>query len=203
MQSTVTKPSIRLLVLPVISAIGITVMLLWTARPFETVSTAGTLKASHALRNQQVAVPADWKQLDIKNRITIRLPPDMKPSELIGDSFAYREAYKNRDIGITIAYGAVRPSRPNQKGDLFEPCETRPPRLEESTYHESVIEIDGRRAKLRIDRHHQPEFILADVCFLNPPDRSEQVIVMAFCKNDNALQTAQQVFNSIRFKDGK
>jgi hypothetical protein len=203
MQPRIKKLSIRLLVLLVIFAIGVTVMLLCAARSFRTVPTAGALKASDALRGEQVAVPEEWKKFDIKNRVTIRLPQDMKPSELIGDSYAYREAYSNRDIEITIAYGAVRPPRLNQKGDQFDPCETRQSRLQEPTYHESVIELDGRKAKLRIDRYHQPKFILADVCFLNPPDRSEQLIVLAFCKNEHALETAQQIFNSIRFNFGK
>jgi hypothetical protein len=146
----------------------------------------------------------EWKILDVKNKVTIRVPPDMQPSELIGDSFAYREAYRNRNIEITIAYDARHPPvRPDQTGDLFDPCETQKSLREEPTYDESVVDIDGRKAKLRIDRYHKPKFILANVCFLNPPDPSEQLIVLAHCKDEHALETAQQIFNSIRFKDSK
>ena len=37
----------------------------------------------------------------------MRLPQDMKPKEPMGDSFAYREAYSNRDLAVTISYGEV------------------------------------------------------------------------------------------------
>jgi hypothetical protein len=162
------------------------------------------LKVADVQPKQGVTQPKGWKKLDIENRVTLRLPQDMKPSELIGDSFAYREAYRNRNIEITIAYGAVRPlPRPEQRVDLVDPCETSKSLREEPTYQESVVEIDGRKANLRIDRAYQPKFILANVCFLNPPDRSEQLIVLAYCKDEHALETAQQIFNSIKFTEGE
>jgi hypothetical protein len=125
----------------------------------------------------------------------------MKPSELIGDSFAYREAYRNHNIDITISYGSAHPPRPNQRSEQIDPCVTTPNLLQESAYHESVLDIAGKKAKLSINRHYQPEFIMAKLCFLNPEDKSHQLILWAQCKDDAALNTAQQIFNSIIFKD--
>ena len=125
----------------------------------------------------------------------------MQSGELIGDSFAHREAYRNRDVNVTIAYGATRPVGPNQDGQRTTSCVTPQYLLEESTYHESVVEIDGKKAKLGINRHNQPEFILASLCFLNLADDSQPLVLLAQCKDDGALEVAQQIFKSIRFID--
>jgi len=105
------------------------------------------LKASDALK-EQVAVLDAWRKLDILDRVTLRLPEDMKPSELIGDSFAYREAYRNHNIDITISYGSAHP--PTQRTKPIDTCVTPENLLEESTYHEYVLDIDGKKAKQSI-----------------------------------------------------
>ena len=201
MRAGIKKVSIRFLVLFVVSVLLITGILPRLAPRFRSVSTASVLKASDALKEQQVAVPDAWRKLDILDRVTLRLPEDMKPSELIGDSFAYREAYRNHNIDITISYGSAHPARPNLRSEPIDPCVTPQNLLQESTYHESVLDIAGKKAKLSINRHYQPEFIMAKLCFLNPEDKSHQLILWAQCKDDLALNTARQIFNSIIFKD--
>jgi hypothetical protein len=183
-----------------ICATGVTAMLLWAVVGCGYRSAPQTLPVSPAVKSEQLAVPADWRMLDVKNKVTIRMPPDMQPSELIGDSFAHREAYGNREVEITISYGETVPQPLNQRKDSFDRCETPQHLLKESTYHQSVIEIDGQKAQLGINRYYQPEFILAYLCFLNPSERSEQLILSARCNDDHALETAQKIFASIRFK---
>ena len=147
MRAGIKKVSIRFLVLFVTSVLLITGILLRIAPRFRSVSTASVLKASDALK-EQVAVLDAWRKLDILDRVTLRLPEDMKPSELIGDSFAYREAYRNHNIDITISYGSAHP--PTQRTEPIDPCVTPQNLLEESTYHESVLDIAGKKAKLSI-----------------------------------------------------
>ena len=111
----------------------------------------------------------------------MRLPQDMKPTKLIGDSFAYREAYNNQEIYIAIAYGEVLPRR-NERDRLFNACDTLPSILKDRTYHESVIDIAGRKAKFVIDDHLRPESIATNVCF-PPDDKGVQLIVAAYCRH--------------------
>ena len=126
------------------------------------------------------------------------LPQNMKPAQILGDSFAYREAYRNREIYITIVYGEMSPNR-DERGLPFDGCDTPAWLLKESTYRESVINIDGRNAKLSIDRDPQSD-IGVRLCF--PPDeKGVQFILSADCRNERAVQTARQIFSSVRFKN--
>jgi hypothetical protein len=155
---------------------------------FRPTVTRSASEAHVTVTNEETPLPAGWKKLVVKNRVTLSVPPDMKPAELIGDSPKYREAYNNQELYLTIVYGE------------FAPCDTPRFLLERTTtYHESVIEVDGKQARLGVDSFYQPEFTNARLCFLNADDSGMQLNVAAVCKNDQALQTAQQIFTSIRF----
>jgi hypothetical protein len=123
----------------------------------------------------------------------------MEPEKLEGDSIVYREAYRNRDISIVIGYGEIVTSR-NEGDRPLNPCETTRSLLGQPTYRESIVDVDGRRAKLWVDRSNQPEFTTAGICF-PPDDQSVLLTVRAEYENDRALEIAHQIFTSIRFKD--
>src|SRR6266705_538354 len=46
-----------------------------------------------------------WKNVDVQGKVTLYIPPRMRPSNVIGDSLAYREAFKNEYLEIIIVYG--------------------------------------------------------------------------------------------------
>jgi hypothetical protein len=80
------------------------------------------------------------------------------------------------------------------------PCE--PPEIVNKgpAYSESVIEIDGRQAKLGIT-HTIDRGIGATLCFPNADDSVFDLLFAAHCEDEHALATAQQIFSSIRFKN--
>jgi len=125
----------------------------------------------------------------------------MDPEKPEGDSYVYREAYRNRDIFIVIGYGEIV-TRRNEGDRPLNPCATPRFLLEQPTHHESMVEIDGRTAKSWIDRSNQTEFTTARICF-PPDDRDVVLIVGAEYKDDRAFEIAQQIFTSIRFQENR
>lgn len=156
-------------------AVGVAVTLLWVTTRFVSLNPARVLDVSDTQRDGQKFSLEGWKEIDVKNKFTVQLPHDMQPSELVGDSDSHREAYSNQGINITIVYGE-HPS-----------CETARHLLDRPTYHESVIDIDGRKAKLGIDRYYQPQPINAHLCFLNSDDGGMRLSMVAFCRDDRAI----------------
>lgn len=201
MQIIMKKVSIRLLVALLTFVIGVTITLLWVVPHLRTVNTPAAPKIPETVRDEGIPLPDGWKELEIKNAVTLRQPQDMKPAELVGDSFAYREAYSNQEIYIVVSYGEVLPRR-HEHDRPFDACDTSASLLEEPTHHESAVEINGRKAKLRIDRRLNPEYFIANVCY-PPDDKGTQLIVIASGKDNRAWKTAQQIFSSVRFMDGK
>lgn len=169
--------------------IGVGVALLWVALHFRSLRTPSVLEVPNSTKIEEVSSPEGWRTLVVEGKVTLQVPPDMRPSELIGDSLSHREAYSNRDINITIIYGEP------------DPCDTPRHLLERPTYHESIVDIGGRNALIGIDRYYQPKAIITSVCLLNTDDSVMQLRALVFCKDDRALETAQTIFKSIRFKD--
>jgi hypothetical protein len=167
---------------------GIGVTLLWIATRSPTVNAPQVLKVTDTRSDEEQSSLEGWKEVEVKSKLTVQLPEDMQTAELIGDSYSHREAYSNREINITIVYGE-HPS-----------CETASHLLERSTYKESIIEVDGKKAKLGIDRYYQPEPIQVHLCFLNSDHEGSRLSILAFCRDDSALKTVQRVFASIKFK---
>jgi hypothetical protein len=214
---------IRLLIALLTFTLGVIAVVLWVVPRFRTVTTDRASVVSETLRDEQISLPEGWRRLEIsagaplmhpdvqqpersgrpKSRggITIGLPPDMEPAELEGDSFVYREAYRNRDISIVVGYGEIV-TRRNEGDRPLNPCDTPRSFLGRPTYQESILEVDGGRAKFWTDRSNQPEFTTAGICF--PPDDKDVVLIVgAEYKDDRALEIVKQIFNSIRFKDNR
>lgn len=170
---------------------GVAVTVLWVAPHFRSASTPSPVEVSRSLKNEDTPLPDGWKELEVKDRVVLWLPQDMKPAKLIGDSLNYREAYNNRDIYLAVVYGEPTP------------CDTPSFLLERPTYSESVVDINGRKAKLGIDDFYRPKFISARLCFLGADDRAMQLGAVAYCKDDSALKAVRQIFTSIKFKATK
>ena len=181
--------STRLAVALVTFTAGVAVTLIWVSNHFRSVNPPRVLEASDTRRDEEKFSLEGWKEVEVKSKLTLELPQDMLATELIGDSDSYREAYSNKDINITIVYGE-HPS-----------CETARHLRERPTYHESNVDIDGRKAKLGIDRYNQPEPISARLCFLDPDAGGRKLSMLAFCKDDRALKTVERIFASIKFRD--
>jgi hypothetical protein len=170
-------------------ASGVAGAVRWIAPDFRSVSTSMVaLRTSEHVKDNQTSVPKGWKKVEFKNQVVMLLPEDMKPIEPLGDSRSYREAYSNGGLSVTILHGE------------FEECVTSHVLLDRPTYHESLIEIGGRKAALGVDLYPEPNFSGVKLCFLNKDENNMQLRAAAFCRDDRALEAAQQIFKSIRFK---
>jgi len=149
---------------------------------------------------QKPTVPSDWIMIEIQKEVSLFIPSDMKRGRLIGDSPAYRESYINPDLQITISYGSLVPTVVNQSDGRFEQCQTPASLAKEPTYSETLVDIDGTKAKVGINRYHQPNYIIANVCF-GKVDGRKLLRIAADCKGERGLAVAQQIFSSIKFKD--
>jgi len=194
------KKKVTLIIALLVTSVGAMTTVVAIVRHQRGLNKSITVVAAATPEPQHSILPANWRNLDIKNRIGLWLPQNMKNVEPMGDAYAYREAYSNKDINLTIVYGPVHFVKPDE-ADPFDKCETPRSLLENPVYHESEIVIDGKRARLGIDRKHQPDFINAIVCFPTISDKDVPFRVVAYCKDDGALQIAQQIFESITFKD--
>lgn len=196
MSAIIKKLSTRLGVALLTFTVSVAVGLLWATPYFRNGGAPGGVEIPDSLEHTEqsspkvASMPEGWKSLDVKGKLTLRLPQDMWPSALMGDSLNHREAYSNRDLNVTVIYGEYAPCAPRHVPD-------RP------SYRESIIDVGGRKAKLGIDRNYQPDHIIANVCFLKADAASMRLNVVAFCRDDRALETAQQIFSSIRFKDDR
>ncbi len=201
MKSILKKLTPRFVVALLTFTTGVVIALLWVAFHFRSVNTPSILEVSKITKNEEVFVPEGWKKLEVackvisqrklvvKDEITLQVPPGMEPRKPSGDSPSYREAYSNGDIYITIVYSES------------DSCATSPYFLAQSTYHESLTDIGGRKVKLGIAPYFQPKNSMASVCFLTTNDSAMQLRVSVFCKDERALETAQLILKSIRFKD--
>jgi|SRR5215204_818044 len=188
MRTEVTRLSSRLVVALLTFMIGVAVTLLWIAPRLREASTPRVSIDPVTPERAEVSFPEGWKRIEVQDSLTMWLPPDMKPAELIGDSPGHREAYNNRELNLTIVYG----------GSL--PCDTPRVLLESPTYHESVIEIAGKKAKIGVERRHKSEYMTAQLCFLDSDGQGKRLNLAAICKDDRALDTAHRIFTSIKFK---
>lgn len=142
-----------------------------------------------------------WKRLDVRGRVTLKIPADMESIEPFGDDIRHREAFRNKDFSITIVSDLLLPRLidDSQKQLLFS-CETPRSVKENLLYRESLIEIDGRKAKLGITKASSERALSAVLCFAASDESSFPLHLVAICKNDRALETAMEVFRSVIFK---
>lgn len=155
-------------------------------------------------QNQGQFALSSWKTLEIQNKVVLRVPPDMKPLQLPGDAIHHREGYRNRAIQITILGDLLIPEMANKlREQRFYSCDTPDYFLRRPNYHESILEIDKKKAKLGIDLGRPPGDITARLCFPSADDESFELLIVATCQDVRALETVKQIFNSISFKDNR
>ena len=182
-------------------AIGVLFTMVWVV-PFDRMEkTPDQGSASNLPQQREIESRDGWRRLEFNSKAFIMLPPDMRSEEqLIGDSVRYRESYSNNQLGLILIGDIVVPVLITEvrKKRAFS-CD--PPEIvrKNSTYSESLIQVDGRQAKLAITRSAE-RGIYARVCFPNADDSVAELEVIANCPDDQALATARQIFSSIEFK---
>jgi len=202
MQIKIRKLSTRLLVAIVTFTIGVVVTMLWVVQRLPIHKNPAEPVMLNSPHRSEAALPHGWEKLDFNNKVLLWLPPDMKPAEVLGDRLRFTQAYGNSEIHITIMDGAVL--LPDLEDKLrkarFYSCDPPEIVIKHPTYNESLIQIDGRQAKLGIARGEDLGGITAQLCFPGADDSAFELMLAANCEDDRALATARQIFSSIRFK---
>ena len=181
-------------------AIGVAVTMVWVVPRVMTEKTPEEAPASNVPQQREIVSREGWRRLEFNNKVFIMLPSDMRSEKLIGDSLRYRESYSNKQLGLILIGDAVVPVPDTVllKKRIFS-CDRPEIVRKDPTYSESLIQVDGRHAKLAIT-HAAEGGISAHVCFPNADDSVAELVLIADCKNDQAFAIAREIFNSIRFK---
>lgn len=200
MLSGIRQLTIRVWVAITTFVIGVVLTMMWVVPRLTTEQPPAVVALPNPPQQQEIVVPAGWRQLEFNNKVFIMLPPDMQSAELFGDSWWYREAYSNSQIHLEIIGDVMVPEvEASLRERRVSTCDTPEILRNDPTYSESVIEIDGRQAKLGIT-HTIDRGIGATLCFPNADDGVFDVLFAAHCQDEQALATARQIFSSIRFK---
>lgn len=196
----IRKLTTRAWIAAITFAIGVVLTMVWVI-PFDRMGKTPDEGAASKLSQQQEIETRDgWRRLEFNSKASIMLPPDMRSEEqLMGDSIRYREGYSNKQLGLILIGDIVVPVLITdvRKKRPFS-CDPREMVQKNPTYSESLIQIDGRQAKLGITRSAE-RGIYARVCFPNADDSIAELEVIANCQDDQALATARQIFSSIEF----
>lgn len=200
MRTRIRKLTIRVWVAMTTFVIGVALTTLWVVPRFTIEQPPAEVAISNLARQQEILVPAGWRQLEFNNKVLMMLPPNMQSVDLIGDFLRYTEGYNNGPVYLIIIGDFQLPEFKNKSRDksLFT-CDPSPILRNGPTYTESLIQVDGRQAKLTIIYTVERE-IAASLCFPNADDSNYELLVTANCQDEQALETARQIFSSIRFK---
>jgi hypothetical protein len=200
----IRRLSIGLLIAVATFAVGVSVTMLWVVPRLSTnvprLSTEKSPADVNSSARSEITIPDGWQKLDF-DRVVLMLPPDMKPAKILGDHARHITAYSNSEIHVTVIGDVPLPEWKEQlKQRKANSCDGPEILTKHPTYNESLIEIDGRPANLGIARGAEFEGIVARVCFPGADADLYDLLVAANCKDDRALQTARQIFSSIKFK---
>jgi hypothetical protein len=204
MNTGIRRVSIGLLVAVATFAVGVAVTMLWVVRRLSTnvfrLSIQGGPANLNSSAGGEITIPGDWQKLDF-DRIVLMLPPDMMPTEIPGDFARHITAYSNAEIHITVVGDVLSTeSKDALRKRPANSCDGPAIITKHPTYSESIIQIDGRQAKLSVARGKEFEGIVARVCFPGADADLYDLLVAANCKDIRALETARQIFSSIKFK---
>ena len=198
MLSRIGKLTIRVWVAMTTFVIGVALTTLWVVPRFATEQRPPEVAVANPPQQQEIVVPASWRQLDFNNKILLRLPSDMRSVDLVADFLRYTEGYSNGAVHLIISGDYQLPEfKDKSRNKRIFTCDSPATLRNEPTYTESLIQVDGRQAKLAIA--YTGERIAASLCFPNADDSVYDLLLTANCQDEQALATARQIFSSIRF----
>ena len=127
---------------------------------------------------------SQWQTV-IRDRFSFDLPGDMEP--LLGhkEESGARSYSNGHGLQIIYWYGSrcIYPIPPSVR-----------------SANEQIIVIDRVRAKSGVDTFVGSDLRIAYVCFFPSPANSSRLSMMAYTHDQEAVETAQKIFNSVRFR---
>lgn len=128
----------------------------------------------------------DWQKVEIKGRFSFSIPPAMKQTSVQDTDSLVRE-YRSPSVRLGFDYGWYSDPLDYQK---------------RTDYQESIVEIDGRKAKFVTFRpaDTRSDFAtFAGIHFSDPVDGQNKLTMWARYQNPADLNQIMKVFQSIKF----
>lgn len=167
--------------------IGVLSASLWIAghrRPVHTIQSM----SMHAVDQARSVAPDGWQRINVDDKFSFYLPPDMREAEPIGDYCGPAKDFRNKRLWLNYGYcetGSCDPS-PALKGS--------------SSFQSSQVEVGRRKALLtswQEDRRSNWRFMT--LCFQDIGDGKTWLSFGALSQDPQSLEVAKQVFASIEF----
>lgn len=98
----ISNISIRLLAAIVTFCLGVVATMMWVVPRLPVNKAPVEPSVVTSQKRDEIAVPDNWQKLEFNDRIALRLPPDMKQAEILGDPARYARAYSNKDLHLTL-----------------------------------------------------------------------------------------------------
>ena len=144
-------------------------------------------KLSAPAQNPGFTPPNGWKKIDVGDKASLYLPHDMEPTRGLEESAVYRAIFSDASIRVTISYGEQLCSLTDSHRGL-------------PSYSESPLEVNGKNAQFGIDRYYEPKLTILYLCFPSLDNGPSQLRLAVVCKGPEAVETARQIFKSVKFK---
>lgn len=141
---------------------------------------------------QDSEIASDWEKISVCN-ISFFIPKDLKNNNKRGiDSCV--ASFSNNEIGLTIDYGWY--NSPSKKYETY------------TDFKEEFIEIDGKKAQFATYRHTLMNanqnlvatiYVVLDKTKEHGVGMTTSLDMTIVVRNEKDLETAKQIFQSIRF----
>jgi hypothetical protein len=176
--------------------VGVVSASLWVAqyhRPVEKMPTIRAivipLKPNH---------PEGWQKLDVFNKVSFYLPPDMKEMKMLGniDFIGSTKSFENKTTGVTYSYIV---KEVNEKLSRKITCEYATYGLSrEPSYRSSEVRIGGKAAAQYSYQFDDSKLKHMNLCFPDIGDGSLFTLSAIYEDEQNA-GVVKQIFDSIEF----
>jgi hypothetical protein len=144
--------------------------------------------------------PEGWKKLDIDNKFSLYLPPEMKEEENVIGHIEYygpTRFFANKMLGVNYCYVEKRDNQVRYRGRIS--CDFLDGRFaNEPSYRSAEVKVGGREARLSSRQFENSKMKYTGLCFPELDDGT-LLIVGAMYEDDQVSNVAKQIFDSIEF----
>jgi hypothetical protein len=191
--------TLRLAIVLLTFMLGVVITGLIATSPFRSTEKIPVSVLSVAELNVKLNHPKGWRKIDVDNKFSFYLPPDMKQVELLGniDYYGPTEHFGDKNLMINYGYVEKRYNEELWRGKVS--CEMLAGKItDEPSYRSSEVEISGRRAREISWHSNSSKLSFITLCFSDIGDGTV-LKFGAVSENTQSLDVAKQIFGSIEF----
>jgi len=142
--------------------------------------------------NPESIVPEGWNRIEADNFFTFYLPKSMQLiSEERCEECAWGSAYSDSEVRLYAEYSSWNEEYAAQY------------LAKQAEYMKEMAAIDGKRAKIQAWQLEQPVvgyYFTAEVRIYDSETGKMRARISALCKERNDLETAKEIFKTIKFR---